>query len=351
MNNLRTTLSYSGRVKSVIVLSLYEKTAILVFMKNVEELLVVALGGNALRRKGQKGSFQEQYRNVEETSVYLADLVEGGYKLVITHGNGPQVGDTLLRHDAGEKMYNIPAFPMDVCGAETQGFIGYMIQQALRNELKKRGMDKYIITVITRVIVDENDPAFRNPTKPVGQFYSREEMEKIKQQHPEYVFVEDKIRGGWRRVVPSPDPKIIAERHAIRTLVEAGFIVVASGGGGIPIIEEQGWHAKGVEAVIDKDLAGQRLASLINADRFIILTDVDAAYINYGKPNQRKLERITVAEARRYYEEGHFAAGSMGPKVLAAIRFVEEGGKEAIIAELAQVMQAIEGKAGTHIIP
>jgi len=314
------------------------------------ELIVVALGGNALLRRGEKGTFEEQYRNVSDTARYLADLVERGYRLVITHGNGPQVGATLLRHDAGEKMYNIPPFPMDVCGAETQGFIGYMIQQALRNELKRRGIDKYVITVITRVIVDEKDPAFSNPTKPIGPFYSKEEMERIKQQHPDYVFKEDKARGGWRRVVPSPDPKIIAERFAIRTLVDAGFIVVASGGGGIPIIEKDGWRAEGVEAVIDKDLAGQRLASLIKADRFIILTDVDAAYINYGKPDQRKLEKITVEEAKQYYEQGHFAEGSMGPKVLAAIRFVEEGGKEAIIAERSQVMEAIEGKTGTHII-
>lgn len=304
-----------------------------------------------MRRKGEGGSFQEQYRNVERTSVYLADLVEEGYKLVVTHGNGPQIGDTLLRHDAGEKMYGIPAFPMDVCGAETQGFIGYMIQQALANELKKRGIDKHVITVITRVVVDEDDPAFKNPTKPVGQFYSLDEVERIKQLHPDYVFAEDEIRGGWRRVIPSPSPKMIAEYRAIKTLVGAGFIVVASGGGGIPIIEERGWHAKGVEAVIDKDLAGQRLASLINADRLIILTDIDAAYINYGKPNQKKLERITATEARRYHEEGHFAAGSMGPKLLAAIRFVEEGGKEAIIAELSQVLQALEGRSGTHIVP
>ncbi|MDJ0270889.1 MAG: carbamate kinase [Aigarchaeota archaeon] len=318
--------------------------------RNDGELIVIALGGNALLRRGEKGSFSEQYRNVETTSRYLADLVERGYNLVITHGNGPQVGATLLRHDAGSKMYGIPPFPMDVCGAETQGFIGYMIQQALRNELKRRGIDKYVITVVTRVIVDRDDPAFANPTKPIGPFYSREEMEKIREAHPEYVFKEDKARGGWRRVVPSPDPKIIAERHAIRTLVDAGFIVVASGGGGIPIVEEDG-QARGVEAVIDKDLAGQRLASLIGASRFIILTDVDAAYINYGTPQQKKLTQLRVGEARRYYDEGHFAAGSMGPKVLAAIRFVEAGGREAIIAELSQVREALEGRAGTHILP
>ena len=315
------------------------------------ELVVVALGGNALIRRGEKGSFEEQYNNVRRTSRYLADLVEMGCKLVITHGNGPQIGATLLRHDAGKRMYDIPPFPMDVCGAETQGFIGYMIQQALRNELKKRGLDKYVITVVTRVIVDEDDPAFHNPSKPVGKFYSREEMEELKRIHPEYVFKEDKARGGWRRVVPSPDPKIIAERYAIKALVDAGFIVVASGGGGIPIIEVGGVEARGVEAVIDKDLAGERLASLLKASRFIILTDVDGAYINYGKPNQQKIENIKASELRKLYEEGHFPPGSMGPKVLAAIRFIENGGREAIIAELSQLKEAFGGRAGTHVFP
>ncbi|MDW8083825.1 MAG: carbamate kinase [Candidatus Caldarchaeum sp.] len=313
------------------------------------ELIVVALGGNALLRRGDKGSFEEQYRNVSEAARYLADIVEAGHKLVITHGNGPQVGATLLRHDAGQKIHGIPAFPMDACGAETQGLIGYIIQQNLRNELKRRGIDKYVITVVTRVIVDKDDPAFKNPTKPIGPFYKKEDLDKLKAEHPEYVFAEDKARGGWRRVVPSPDPKIIAERHAIKALVDAGFIVVASGGGGIPIIEENG-RASGVEAVVDKDLAGEKLAELIKADRFVILTDVDGAYLNYGKPDQKKLEKVTAAEARKYLEEGHFGSGSMLPKVLACIRFVESGGKEAIIAELSQFKEAFAGKAGTHFI-
>ncbi len=317
---------------------------------NRSELIVVALGGNALLRRGDKGTFEEQYRNVGNAAKYLADIVEAGHRLVITHGNGPQVGATLLRHDAGQKLHNIPAFPMDACGAETQGFIGYIIQQNLRNELKRRGIDKYVITVVTRVIVDKNDPAFNNPTKPIGPFYKKEEMEKIKAEHPEYIFVEDKARGGWRRVVPSPDPKIIAERHAIRKLVDEGFIVVASGGGGIPIVEENG-KAYGVEAVIDKDLAGERLAELIGADRFIILTDVDGAYLNFGKPDQKKLEKVSAAEARRYLEQGHFGSGSMLPKVLACIRFIEAGGKEAVIAELSQFKEALKGSAGTHFIP
>lgn len=313
------------------------------------ELLVVALGGNAILQRGEKGTFEEQYNNVKNTAKDLANLVEAGYKLVITHGNGPQVGATLLRHEAGQKMFGIPAFPMDVCGAETQGFIGYMIQQALRNELKSRGIDKYVVTVITRVIVDKDDPAFKNPTKPVGPFYTKEEAEELAKKRPDWVIKEDSGRG-YRRVVPSPDPKIIAERHAIKTLAENGFIVVASGGGGIPIVEE-GTVARGVEAVIDKDLAGERLATLIRADRFIILTDVDGAYLNYGTPQQKKLGFVRLSEMKKYYQEGHFKAGSMGPKVLASIRFVENGGKEAIIAKLGTVIEALEGKEGTHIIP
>jgi carbamate kinase len=310
-------------------------------------IVVIALGGNALLQRGQQRTFDAQYQNVKNTAKPIADLIQAGYKVVITHGNGPQVGDTLLRHDAGLKVYNMPAFPMDACGAETQGFIGYMVQQGLRNELKSRGIDKFAVTVITRMVVDKDDKAFKNPTKPVGPFYTEEEGRKLAALHPEFVYKEDAGRG-WRRVVPSPDPKIIAERHAIKALVDAGFVVIASGGGGIPIIEE-GTEARGVEAVIDKDLGGQRLATLIGAEKFVILTDVDGAYLNYGTPQQRKLSDVPYAEMKKYYDEGHFKSGSMGPKVLAALRFVENGGKEAIIAELGQLKAAVDGKSGTHV--
>ncbi|MFP3213735.1 MAG: carbamate kinase [Nitrososphaeria archaeon] len=312
-----------------------------------KNLIVIALGGNALLQRGQKGTFQEQYENTKITAKKIADLIERGYKVVITHGNGPQVGATLLRHDAGQKIYGVPAFPMDVAGAETQGFIGYMIQQSLRNELKARKIDKYVVTIVTRTIVDENDPAFQNPTKPVGPFYKKEEVDELRKQFPDWVFKEDSGRG-WRRVVPSPDPKLIAERYAIKTLVEAGFVVVASGGGGIPIIEKDG-VAYGVEAVIDKDLAGQRLATLVGASKFIIATDVDGAYLNYGTPNQKKLEKVSVEEMKRYYAEGHFKEGSMGPKVLAAIRFVEAGGESSTIGHLYDLIDLVEGKKGTTV--
>jgi len=312
--------------------------------------MVIALGGNALLRRNQRGTIDEQYDNVKQTCRILADIVEAGYHIVVTHGNGPQVGATILRHDAGEKLYNIPAFPMDVCGAETQGFIGYLIQQALSNELSTRGIGKQVVTIVTRVVVDKEDPDFSNPSKPVGPFYSFEEVEKIKKIHPEYVFKEDKARGGWRRVVPSPDPKYIVEGPAIESLVDAGYIVIASGGGGIPVIEEDG-KFKGVEAVIDKDLAGERLATFLGAEKFVILTDVDAVYVDYGKQSQRKISKIKVEELKKLYNEGQFPPGSMGPKVKASIRFIEAGGEEAIIGELSQLMEVIVGKAGTHVIP
>jgi len=310
-----------------------------------EKLIVIALGGNALLKRGQKGTFDDQYQNVKGTVAKVADLIERGHKIVLTHGNGPQVGATLLRHDAAKSI--VPPFPLDACGAETQGFIGYMIQQALRNELKSRGIDKFVVTMITRVIVDKHDSAFQNPTKPIGPFYSKEEADKVREQKPELVIKEDAGRG-YRRVVPSPDPKIIAERTAIRALIDAGFIVVACGGGGIPIIEEDG-HAVGVEAVIDKDLAGQRLATLIGANIFVVLTDVDGAYVNYGKPNQEKIKEITTGKLRNYAKEGQFKEGSMAPKVEAAIRFVESGGERAVIATLGDLIGALDGKTGTQI--
>ena len=306
---------------------------------------MIALGGNALLQRGQKGTFEEQYENVKKTCARVAELIQRGNKIVLTHGNGPQVGATLLRHEAAKNI--VPPFPLDACGAETQGFIGYMMQQALRNELKSRGVDKFVVSVVTRVIVDKHDYAFQNPTKPIGPFYTKEEADIVKQQRPELVIKEDAGRG-YRRVVASPDPKIIAERSAIRALVDAGFVVVACGGGGIPIIEEEG-HAVGVEAVIDKDLGGQRLATLIGANIFVILTDVEGAYLNYGKPNQEMIREITSGRLRNYAKEGQFKEGSMAPKVEAAIRFVESGGERAIIASLGKLIEALDNQTGTEV--
>lgn len=322
-------------------------------MRNPRELLVVALGGNAFFRHGEVGTFEEQHRHIRSTARHLADLIENGYRLVITHGNGPQIGETLLRHEAGEKLYGIPALPMDVCVAETQGFIGYMIQQALRSELKRRKLEGVVLTVLTRVIVDRRDKELKKPVKPVGPFYSKEEFEKVRAKHPEYAFAEDKSRGGWRRIVPSPNPLRIgiAEQASILLLVKAGCTVIACGGGGIPVIEDSGWHAKGIEAVIDKDLAGERLATLIRADKYLMLTDVNGAYSDYKTPKQRLLRNLTAKEARSYLKAGHFAHGSMEPKILAAARFVENGGKASVIAELSQVEKAVVGEAGTLVLP
>ncbi|HXY83075.1 MAG TPA: carbamate kinase [Candidatus Saccharimonadales bacterium] len=311
-----------------------------------DRLIVIALGGNALLQRDQKGTFEEQYGNVKKSVAKIAELVQQGYKVVLTHGNGPQVGATLIRHEAAKNI--VPVFPLDACGAETQGFIGYMIQQALRNEFKSRGIDKFVVTVISRVIVDRHDIAFQRPTKPIGPFYSKEEASKLKELRPDLTIKEDAGRG-YRRVVPSPDPKIIAERNAIRALVDAGFIVIACGGGGIPIIEDA-TLAVGVEAVIDKDLAGQKLATLIGAHIFVILTNIDAAYLNYGTAKQERIGEISSGKLRNHLNEGHFKEGSMAPKIEAAIRFVESGGERAIIAELGKLVEALDGKTGTQVV-
>lgn len=312
-----------------------------------KKTVVVALGGNAILQAGQRGTFEEQLENVYHTAKQLADMVlSGQWRVVITHGNGPQVGQILLQNEAAKHL--VPPMPMDVCGAESQGLIGYMIQQALHNILARRGRpDIPIVTVVTQVLVDRDDPAFQNPTKPVGPFYTKEEALRLREEKGWHV-VEDAGRG-WRRVVPSPDPKAIVEKDAIRILVENRAIVIASGGGGIPVIRENGTY-RGVEAVIDKDLAGERLAEDVGAQVFLILTDVNRVRLNYRKPNEVALERMNVAEAKQYLAEGHFAKGSMEPKVKACIRFVEAGGERAVIASLNQALAALHGQAGTQIV-
>jgi carbamate kinase len=323
--------------------------SVTLFLRQKEEnLLVVALGGNALLQRGESGSFQAQYRNVTLAVKHIADIIEANHKVVITHGNGPQVGATVLRHEAGFKS-KVPSFPLDVCGAETQGFIGYMIQQALTNELTLRGRKALVVTLVTRVTVEPNDPAFKTPTKPIGTFYTAEQAEELMRIDPLLVIKEDSGRG-YRRLVPSPDPITIIEKDAIIRLVNEGYVVVSCGGGGIPVVRNATGH-KGVEAVIDKDLAGERLATLIGASKLMVLTDVDGAYLNYGKPDQKKLGFVKLSEINKLYAEGHFAVGSMGPKVLASIRFVTNGGDEAIICTLNEATRALTGEVGTHIQP
>ncbi len=315
-------------------------------MTNEKKVTVIALGGNAILQPGQKGTFEEQMANVETTCRQLAQMVlSGQYKLVITHGNGPQVGNILLQNETAKDV--AAPMPLYVCGAESQGLIGYMIQQSLHNLLQEVGKgDIPVATVVTQVVVDENDPAFQNPSKPVGPFYSEEEAKRLAEEKG-YVVKEDAGRG-WRRVVPSPDPIEIFEKEAIRQLIAARSIVIASGGGGIPVVKKDGKLA-GVDAVIDKDLAGERLAVDVEAKIFLILTDVDEVKLNYKTPQERGISHMTVEEAKRYREEGHFAKGSMEPKVRAAIRFIEAGGERAIITSLGKAMEALEGKAGTTI--
>ena len=315
-------------------------------MSNEKKVTVIALGGNAILQPGQRGTFAEQMKNVETTCQQLAQMVESGkYKIIITHGNGPQVGNLLLQNETAKDV--AAPMPLYVCGAESQGLIGYMMQQTLHNLLVDKGKGGIpIATVVSQVVVDKQDQAFQNPTKPVGPFYSEEEAKKLESEKG-YHIKEDAGRG-WRRVVPSPDPIEIFEKEAVRQLVEARSIVIASGGGGIPVLKE-GEKLVGVDAVIDKDLAGERLAVDVEAKIFLVLTDVDQVKLNYKTPQEKGLSQITVEEAKKYHAEGHFAKGSMEPKVRAAIRFIEAGGERAIITSLDKAVAALDGKAGTTI--
>ena len=315
-------------------------------MNNEKKVTVIALGGNAILKPGQQGTFDEQMINVKTTCEQLAQMVESGkYKIIVTHGNGPQVGNLLLQNEAGKDV--AAPMPLYVCGAESQGLIGYMIQQTLHNLLVDKGKGEIpIATVVTQVVVDKEDQAFQNPSKPVGPFYSAEEANKLETEKGYHVR-EDAGRG-WRRVVPSPDPIEIFEKEAIRQLIEARSIVIASGGGGIPVLKE-GDKLIGIDAVIDKDLAGERLAVDVEAKIFLILTDVEQVKLNYKTPEEKGLSHVTLEEAKRYQAEGHFAKGSMEPKVRAAIRFIESGGERAVITSLDRAVDALEGNAGTTI--
>ncbi len=310
----------------------------------MKKLITVALGGNALLQYGQKGTFEEQLANARRTSRQLVELIRRGYDLVITHGNGPQVGAILLQQEAGASQ--VPPMPLHTCGAMSQGLIGYMIQQSLINELRAANIDKPVATIVTQVLVDRNDEAFHNPTKFIGPWYP-EDVAKEKEKLG-WTMKYD-VGKGWRRVVPSPDPIAQVEIEAIRRMVNAGILVIASGGGGIPVVDER--EIEGVDAVIDKDLAGERLATSLGSDVYMILTDVEKVAINFKKPDQRFIDVMTLKEAKTYYDEGHFPPGNMGPKVKAAMRFVERTGNVAIITSLDKVIEALEGRTGTRIIP
>jgi len=302
----------------------------------MNKLLVIAFGGNALLRGDQAGTIHEQEKNIYDTCNKVVNLIKKGYDVVIGHGNGPQVGTVLMQHEAGMRLYGLPKQPIDFCVAETQGSIGYMIEQQLQNVLSEHGIEKNIVTLVTQVLVDKNDEAFKNPTKPVGPFYSKEESDKLNKDNG-WIFKEDPRDRGWRRVVPSPKPSDIPSWHAVEKLARDGNIVITVGGGGIPAYIESDGKFSGIDAVIDKDLASSLLASKIKADEFIILTDVPNVCINFNTPEEKKLKEIKLSEAKKYLEEGHFAEGSMAPKIKACIQFVENSKNKAEITDASQI--------------
>lgn len=313
----------------------------------MSKLAVIAFGGNALLRSNQIGTADEQEQNAYETCRNLLGLIKNGDRIVITHGNGPQVGNIYLRSDAGFSIYKLPKMPLDISVADSQGEIGYMIERMMRNMLIEQGIDRKVVTVLTQVVVNKEDPAFKEPTKPVGPFYLKEEAELLAKTNG-WLFKEDPRNRGWRRVVASPKPLDILNNDVICELTNRGYIVIACGGGGIPVfIDENNTYRPIEDAVIDKDLASALLAKQINADAFYILTDVAKVAINFNKPNQQQLDELNLADAKKYVAEGQFPAGSMGPKVLAAINFVECSGKETIITEASQLS---DNNCGTRII-
>ncbi|GAB1427589.1 carbamate kinase [Aminivibrio sp.] len=308
--------------------------------------VLVALGGNAILQRGQQGLASEQRANVQKTVEQIVRMIKAGHEVIVTHGNGPQVGAILIQNEMGRAA--VPAMPMDVCGAESQGLIGYMFCESFSNTLAREGVTgRDPVCLVTRVEVDPEDPAFAHPTKPVGPF-STEEAAKKRIEETGETWISDAGRG-WRRVVPSPDPMAIVEKDVINDLLEKGFTLIASGGGGIPVIKRPDGQCEGVEAVIDKDLAGELLAASVKADLLMILTDVPRVAVHYGTPQQQWLERLTLAEMESLEKEGHFKAGSMGPKVKAILRFVRSGGERGVIAGLDEALEALEGTAGTQI--
>ena len=309
---------------------------------------MIALGGNAIKQPHEKGTYKEQMANVETASSQIAEIARQGYEIAITHGNGPQVGNLAIQQEQGVSM--VPAQPLFILGSMTQGQIGYMMQQSLHNLLASEG--KQVATVVTQVIVSTDDPDFQDPTKPVGPYYDEETAKKLGAEN-DWIVKQVKPNGDkpWRRVVPSPIPLGIAEAAIIKRLVESGAIIIASGGGGIPVYRTKSGKLEGVDAVIDKDRAGAKLAEEVGADIFLILTDVEYALLNFGTDHEEPVREVTVEQAKKYLKEGHFKAGSMGPKIEAAMGFVERGGDHAIITSLDKAVDALAGKTGTHILP
>jgi carbamate kinase len=316
---------------------------------------MIALGGNAIKKSYEKGTTEEQFKNCQATAKSLAKIIlnmKREDRLVVTHGNGPQAGNLLVQQEIAKAV--VPPHPMDVVGAMTQGQIGYMLQQSLMNALKDLGIETPVCAIVNQVLANKEDPEFVGDmaSEPVGEFLTEEEAEALRTKYPDYIFKKVRPNGErpWRRTVPSPDPKRNLGSEAIKRMVDSGIIVIASGGGGIPVIEDGEGHYEGVEAVIDKDLAGEVLAEVIKADIFLILTDVEKVKLNFGKPDEKNIEKMTVEEAELFLKEGHFLPGSMGPKVKACIRFLKLGGKMAIITSLEKALEALRGESGTKMI-
>ncbi len=310
------------------------------------KVAVVAVGGNSLIKDKTHQTIPDQYAAAAESMAHIAGMIEAGWEVIITHGNGPQVGFILRRSELSK--HELHDVPLDYCGADTQGAIGYMFQQALYNEFHRRGLDKQAATVVTQVVVDHDDPAFESPSKPIGSFMEQVEAQQRREQEG-WAVGEDAGRG-WRRVVPSPLPVSIVQQQAIDRLVHGGFVVIAVGGGGIPVVEDADGMLSGVEAVIDKDFASALLASALQADLFLISTAVPQIALNYNQPEQQWLDRMTLAEAKQYLKEGHFAKGSMAPKVQAVINYLEAGGSEALVTDPQNIERALAGETGTRIV-
>jgi len=308
----------------------------------------IALGGNAILEKGQMGTYEEQMDNIRKSVTFFIQLLKEGYEIVITHGNGPQVGNLLLQFESAQTM--VPNQPVYVANAMTQGQLGYMIQQVLSNAIRKEKLDLEVVSLVTQVVVDPDDPDFQDPTKPVGPYFRREDIEVLKKKG--WIMKEDRFKGGWRRNVPSPIPRSIVEAPSIRKLIEGDnrYLVIACGGGGIPVVET-GDGFQGIEAVIDKDLATAVLATEISEDLFIILTDIDCIHVDHGTTNERELREVTLAELKKYRDQGQFPKGNMGPKVDAVIQFLENGGKRALVTSIERGIDALDGRTGTLVTP
>ena len=314
-----------------------------------KKIAIVAIGGNSLIKDKSHQTVEDQYLSAKETSHHIADMIEAGWDVVIGHGNGPQVGFILRRSEIAAKVEGMHEVPLDVCGADSQGAIGYALQQTLQNEFRQRSIQKSVATIITQVLVDKEDDAFKNPTKPIGGFMDADEA-RHREEDMGWNIVEDAGRG-WRRVVPSPMPKEVVEIEPVRDLIEAGVVVISVGGGGIPVVEEDGKYI-GTAAVIDKDFASSLLAQLVDADLLLISTAVEKVALNFGKPDEKWLDHMTLAEAKQYLQEGvHFAKGSMAPKIQAIIWFLENGGKQALITDPKNIGRALNRETGTWIEP